>query len=72
MTCRRKLKSERELVADIRKCFHTFCQQRECSNCEFDGIMNCAGAYVISLLSSHPEEIDESDLQLLLNDEEDW
>lgn len=66
---RRKLKSERELVADIRKCFHNYCQQRECSDCEFDGIMNCAGAYVVSLLNKHYEE-DESSLQFLLDEEE--
>ena len=42
MTCRRKTKSERELVADIYKIFGIFCDKNYdldkggCKNCELD------------------------------------
>ena len=34
MTCRRKTKSSRELVADIHKTFTIFCKANECNKCK--------------------------------------
>lgn len=57
MTCRRKTKKERELVADIHKLFGTFCtQSRVCWECEFKDEKNCLKAYVNDLLDKNEEE----------------
>ena len=57
MTCRRKTKSERELVADINKSFLTFCRQHECKNCEYNkGYLNCKIAYITDLLNKYKGE----------------
>lgn len=57
MTCRRKTKKERELVADIHKLFGTFCNQsRVCWECEFKDENNCIKAYVNYLLDKSKEE----------------
>lgn len=56
MTCRRKTKKERELVADIHKLFGTFCtQNRVCWECEFEHENNCIKAYVNKLLDKEEE-----------------
>ena len=50
MTCRRKTKSERELVADINKAFLSFCKSRECGDCEYNkGYVDCKLAYITDL-----------------------
>ena len=57
MTCRRKTKKERELVADIHKLFGTFCtQSRVCWECEFKYEKNCLKAYVNKLLDENKED----------------
>ena len=54
MTCRRKTKSERELVADINKLFLTFCRQHECKNCEYNiGYINCKLNYLADLIDKY-------------------
>ena len=54
MTCRRKTKSERELVADINKAFLSFCKTRECRDCEYNkGYLNCKIAYIADLLNKY-------------------
>lgn len=35
MKIRRKLKRERELVADINKCYRNFCEKQDCKDCIF-------------------------------------
>ena len=56
MTCRRKTKSERELVADINKAFLSFCKTRECKDCEYNkGYINCKIAYIADLLKNKGE-----------------
>ena len=35
MTCRRKTKKERELVADIHKLCNLYCSQHECYECKY-------------------------------------
>ena len=56
MTCRRKTKKERELVADIHKLFGTFCTPNKvCWECEFKNEKNCVKAYVNKLLDKEEE-----------------
>ena len=58
MTCRRKTKSERELVADINKAFLSFCKTRECRDCEYNkGYLNCKMAYISDLLKTRGNSI---------------
>ena len=60
MTCRRKTKTERELVADIHKTFRVFCQKRECWECPYGYSHNCKQDYVLDLLAkSYEDEEDE-------------
>ena len=55
MTCRRKLKGERELVADIRKRLRMFCNTQSCVNCKYNSMdVDCELAYVTDLLKKHP------------------
>ena len=57
MTCRRKTKGERELVADINKAFLSFCKIRECRDSEYNkGYLNCKGAYISDLLNKDKGE----------------
>ena len=57
MTCRRKTKSERELVADINKAFLSFCKARECRDCGYNkGYLNCKIAYITDLLNKYKGE----------------
>ena len=53
---RRKLKTERELVADINKTFSNYCKQRECFECPYRYSMHCKLDYIIDLLSHDYEE----------------
>lgn len=53
---RRKLKTERELVADINKTFSNYCKQRECAECPYRYSMHCKLDYIIDLLSHDYEE----------------
>lgn len=53
---RRKLKTERELVADINKTFSNYCNQRECFECPYRYSMHCKLDYIIDLLSHDYEE----------------
>lgn len=50
MGCRRKLKKERELVADINKTFQHFCQQRDCRDCPYRNCEDCKIEYIRDLL----------------------
>lgn len=61
MTCRRKLKRERELVADINKAFSNFCSGRYCSRdgCELYGPGDCKLRYILNLLKMEVSEDDE-------------
>ena len=58
MTCRRKTKKERELVADIRKLFNISCKDHECYECDYGDYPNdeCVKAYVNDLLDKNKEE----------------
>jgi hypothetical protein len=66
MGCRRKLKTERELVADINKTFSAFCKQRECSECPYRYSIHCKLDYITDLLfhdyeeCGNPEEADNN------------
>ena len=55
MTCRRKTKSERELVADINKAFLGFCKARECRDCEYQNYNECIIEYLKDLLKNKGE-----------------
>lgn len=59
MTCRRKTKSERELVADINKAFDKFCMNKECCNCPYKDVRYCIKSYVTDLLDMYQEEDEE-------------
>lgn len=51
MTCRRKTKKERELVADLHKTFGIFCKKNNsCLNCKYIKSPNCFKSYVNDLL----------------------
>lgn len=66
MTCRRKTKSERELVADINKTFYKFCarsqfddENNSCRTCRFRNVSDCKLEYLKELLSLYDEDKDE-------------
>ena len=50
VVCRRKTKTERELVADIHKTFQVFCHKQECWDCPYAGKHDCVLEYVKDLL----------------------
>ena len=51
MTCRRKTKSERELVADINKTFTKYCgSQNSCNTCKYQNYNECVIEYLKDLL----------------------
>ena len=56
MTCRRKTKTERELVADIHKAFEIFCNKHECMSCPYAKYDDCKMEYVKDLLSIEHED----------------
>lgn len=56
MGCRRKTKSERELVADINKVFLNFCNKQQCRNCKFNKVEDCRLEYIKELLALNEEE----------------
>ena len=53
MVCRRKTKSERELVADIHKTFKQFCWNTDCKKCPYKDSKNCTVDYVVDLLKKN-------------------
>lgn len=61
MTCRRKTKAEREVVADIRKLCNLYCSKHECYECKYGTYPNdgCVKAYINDLLDKHKEEEEE-------------
>ncbi len=59
MGCRRKTKSERELVADINKTFDKFCARNQCRTCRFGSRRDCKLDYLKELLSLYDEDEDE-------------
>lgn len=58
---RRKLKSERELVADINKRFKLFCEEHtDCDKCIFLEVdSSCEMAYLAMLLKKYVDEDNE-------------
>ena len=50
MGCRRKTKTERELVADINKTFAKFCNRNQCGTCRFRNEDDCKLEYIKELL----------------------
>ena len=57
MTCRRKTKTERELVADIRKTFaKCFCNKNACVNCKYKYSDCCEKDYIVDLLEKFKDE----------------
>lgn len=57
---RRKLKRERELVADIRKTFMNFCKTADtCADCKYHHCittLDCMTSYVTDLVSQYEKE----------------
>lgn len=56
MGCRRKTKTERELVADIHKTFNIFCYQRACRDCPYKDYDICELEWLRDLLDKDVEE----------------
>lgn len=56
MGCRRKTKTERELVADINKAFLKFCYGKRCADCKFGNSYDCKLEYIKELLDLDDEE----------------
>ena len=56
MTCRRKTKTERELVADIRKTFEKFCGKNNCRECQYRYSSSCMIDYTVDLLDDFLEK----------------
>ena len=57
MTCRRKTKSERELVADINKTFTKYCgSQNSCDTCKYQNYNECVIQYLKDLLNKYKGE----------------
>ena len=74
MPCRRKLKSERELVADVNfqignifvadvnKAIRTYCQHHDCDSCQFYHKQDCRFEYLKYLFDlCHFEDEEEED-----------
>ena len=57
MTCRRKTKSSRELVADIHKTFTIFCKANECNKCKYRYSDNCEVDWIVVLLEKDNKEV---------------
>ena len=55
MTCRRKTKTERELIADIRKTFEKFCNKNNCMECDYKHSGNCMIDYIVDLIEKEGE-----------------
>ena len=54
MTCRRKTKSERELVADITKTFTKYCNsQNGCFDCKYKHSSSCVMDYLADLVNKY-------------------
>lgn len=53
MTCRRKTKSERELVADICKVFTNYCKEKVCKECKYKGSQSCLIDYLADILGEY-------------------
>ena len=66
MTCRRKTKSERELVADINKTFMKYCEsQNSCDTCKYQNYNECVIEYLKDLLKKEKEEIMRSNVETI-------
>lgn len=59
MGCRRKLKKERELVADIGKTFKNFCHQQDCRDCPYRHSEDCLIDYIKDLLQKYDKAEEE-------------
>ena len=57
MTCRRKTKSSRELVADIHKTFTIFCKANECNKCKYIYSDHCEVDWIVGLLKKDNKEV---------------
>lgn len=59
MPSRRKLKKERELVADIHKTFNNFCVKQKCNpiDCEYFYADDCEASYIIDLLRKNQKPL---------------
>ena len=54
MACRRKTKSEHELVADINKAFTKHCKSQEsCVECAYAYSHNCIADYLADLVNKY-------------------
>ena len=56
MTCRRKTKTTRELLADINKAFTIFCKANECNKCKYRYSDNCEVDWIVGLLEKDNKE----------------
>lgn len=57
---RRKLKKERELVADINKVFRNFCDKLNCRDCPYKDSDDCRLDYINDLINKvEDEELEE-------------
>ena len=56
MTCRRKTKSSRELLADINKTFAIFCNSNKCHECKYRFSEYCELDWLIDLILKNKEE----------------
>ena len=66
MACRRKAKSERELVADINKTFMKYCgSQNSCDTCKYQNYNECVIEYLKDLLKKEKEEIMRSNVETI-------
>ena len=66
MTCRRKTKSERELVADINKTFAKYCgSQNSCDTCKYQNYNECVIEYLKDLLKKEEGEIVRSEVETI-------
>ena len=66
MTCRRKTKSERELLADINKTFTKYCgSQKSCNTCKYQNYNECIIEYLKDLLKKGKEGIMRSKVETI-------
>ena len=56
MTCRRKTRNEKELLADIHKTFTIYCKKNDCISCKYKQSYNCELDYVVDLLEKDNKE----------------
>lgn len=61
MTCRRKTRTEKEIIADVKKMFEIKCKNCDCNTCEYNDSNDCLRDYLLNLFSRVMKEMEDED-----------